>query len=327
MSPQPKVHVSFEPMPRVRERLGRAGLQPDIYDGPLPQPRASLLERVAQAEGLMCSLFDRIDAELLAAAPRLRVVAQFGVGIDNIDLPAAAARGLTVTNTPDVLTDATADLAWALLLAAARRVGEGERLVRRGGWSGWEPGQLLGAQVSGATLGIVGAGRIGTATGLRARGFGMRVLYASRSVNAELECGVGARRVELETLLRESDFVSLHIALTPETRGLLDAGRLALMKPGAVLVNTARGAVVDEAALAEALRTGRLAGAGLDVYENEPRIHPGLLQLENVVLAPHLGSATGKTREAMGLLTAQNLIAALGGERPPTPVLIRGTRP
>lgn len=275
----------------------------------------------------MCSLFDRIDHELFAAAPKLRVVAQFGVGYDNIDIEAARQRSLTVTNTPDVLTEATADLAWALLLAAARRVGEGERRVRRGEWTGWEPGQLLGSQVSGSTLGIVGAGRIGTATGLRARGFNMRVLYTSRRVNRALESGAGARRTDLESLLRDSDFVSLNVALTPETRHLLDARRLALMKPGAVLVNTARGAVVDEAALAEALAHGRLAAAGLDVYENEPRVHPRLLELENVVLAPHLGSATRSTREAMGILAARNLIAGLADQPPPTPLLIKGKKP
>lgn len=303
------------------------GLQLEIYEGPLPQPRERLLERVARADGLICSLFDRIDAELLSAAPNLHVVAQFGVGYDNIDIEAARKRRLTVTNTPDVLTEASADLAWALLLAAARRVGEGERLLRRGDWTGWEPGQLLGAQVSGATLGIVGAGRIGTATGLRARGFNMRVLYSSRSDSPTLESLAGARRTGLESLLRESDFVSIHVALTPETRHLLDANRLALMKPGAVLVNTARGAVVDEAALAEALSNGQLAAAGLDVYEHEPRVHPRLLELENVVLAPHLGSATRSTREAMGLLAARNLIAGLAGQTPPTPLLIKGNTP
>lgn len=327
MSPSTSVHLTFAPQEAVRRLLDEHGYNLDIYDGPLPQPRERLLERVAGAESLICSLFDRIDDELFDHAPRLRVVAQFGVGYDNIDLAAARERGLTVTNTPDVLTEATADLAWALLLAAARRVGEGERLLRRGQWTGWEPGQLLGAQVSGATLGIVGAGRIGTATGLRAKGFGMRVLYTSRGANRTLETGVGARRVQLEKLLRDSDFVSLHVALAPETRHLLNAERLAMMKPTAVLVNTARGAVADEAALAEALASGRIAAAGLDVYENEPRVHPRLLELENVVLAPHLGSATRSTREAMGLLAARNLIAALAGRRPPTPVLLGGKNP
>jgi glyoxylate reductase len=322
-----QVHCTFPPQERARTLLESQHFVLDVNEGRVPQPRGRFLERVAEADGLFCSLFDMIDEELLAHAPRLRVIAQFGVGYDNVDVGAVRKRGLTLTNTPNVLTDATADLAWALLLSAARRVGEGERLVRRGEWPGWKPGQLLGAQVSGSTLGIVGGGRIGTATGLRARGFGMRVLYASRSSNATLETEVGAKRVELETLLRESDFVSLHVALTPETRHLLNAERLSLMKPTAVLVNTARGAVVDEAALAEALRSGRLAAAGLDVYEHEPKIHPDLLELENVVLAPHLGSATHTTREAMGVLAARNLIAGLRGETPPTPILIRGETP
>jgi len=319
--------LTFAPKDPVRTLLEREGCSLDVYEGPLPQPRERLLEHVARADGILCSLFDRIDGEFFAAAPKLRVVAQFGVGYDNIDIEAAAKRSLTVTNTPDVLTEATADLAWALLLAAARRVGEGERLLRRGEWTGWEPGQLLGAQVSGATLGIVGAGRIGVATGLRARGFDMRVIYTSRSVNETLESAVAACRTDLESLLRESDFVSFHVALTPDTRHLLNAERLALMKPGAVLVNTARGAVVDEAALAEALANGRLAAAGLDVYENEPRVHPRLLELENVVLAPHLGSATRSTREAMGILAARNLLAGLTDEVPPSPLLIKGRNP
>ncbi len=327
MQPGTQVHLTFPPQERVRALLESQNYDLDVNDGAVPQPRAQLLERIAETQGLLCTLLDAIDEDLLNYAPRLRVIAQFGVGYDNVDLEAVRRRGITLTNTPDVLTDATADLAWALLLASARRVGEGERSVRTGEWTGWRPGQLIGAQVSGATLGIVGGGRIGTATGLRAKGFGMRVLYSSRSVNPRLETEVQAKRVELEELLRESDFVSLHVALTPETRHLLDERRLALMKPTAVLVNTARGAVVDEAALAEALQSGRLAAAGLDVYEKEPQVHPGLLKLENVVLAPHLGSATHATREAMGLLAANNLIAALNGQTPPTPILIRGKTP
>jgi glyoxylate reductase len=264
---------------------------------------------------------DRIDGALLARASRLRVVANFAVGFDNVDLAACAARGVAVTNTPGVLTDATADLAFGLLLCAARRITEGDRLLRRGGFLGLTPTFLLGAPVHGATLGLVGLGRIGQAVARRARGFGMRVLYAGRRrAPSDVERALMATPVDLDDLFAEADFVSLHCPLTPETRHLVNAERLARMKRGAVLVNTTRGAVVDEAALADALGRGPIGAAGLDVYEDEPRVHPALLDLENVVLAPHIGSADRPAREAMARIAADNVLAVLAGRAPLTPV-------
>jgi glyoxylate reductase len=264
---------------------------------------------------------DRIDGALLARASRLRVVANFAVGFDNVDLAACAARGVAVTNTPGVLTDATADLAFGLLLCAARRITEGDRLLRRGGFLGLTPTFLVGAPVHGATLGLVGLGRIGQAVARRARGFGMRVLYAGRRrAPSDVERALMATPVDLDDLFAEADFVSLHCPLTPETRHLVNAERLARMKRGAVLVNTTRGAVVDEAALADALGRGPIGAAGLDVYEDEPRVHPALLDLENVVLAPHIGSADRPAREAMARIAADNVLAVLAGRAPLTPV-------
>jgi len=316
----PAVHVTFPLAGAPFERLAEAGLELDVYPGDPPEPRPRLLAALGGCDGLLCSLFDRIDAEALAAGTRLRVVAQFGVGYDNIDLRAATGRGIVVTNTPDVLTDATAEMAWALLLAAARRLTEGERILRAGQWRGWRPDQMLGVGVTGKTLGLVGAGRIGTAMALKSRGFEMQVIYTSPRPNERLERELAARRLSLEALLAEADFVSLHVPLTSQTRHLIGRGELARLKPTAVLINTARGAVVDETALVEALRAGQLAYAGLDVYENEPALAPGLVDLPNVVLAPHLGSATRQTREAMGLLAVENLTRALSGHPPLTPV-------
>jgi glyoxylate reductase len=278
-------------------------------------PLAELAGELAHADALVTLLTERIDGAVLDRAPRLRVVANFAVGFDNVDVAAATARGVCVTNTPDVLTEATADLAFALALAAARRLGEGERLIRAGRWTGWAPDQLLGVDVWGRTLGIVGLGRIGLAMARRGRGFAMQVRYAGpREAPGAAE--VGARRVPLDALLGEADVVSLHCPLGAETAGLIDAARLARMKPTAVLVNTARGALVDEAALAAALAAGRLAGAGLDVFRDEPRIHPGLLACERVVLAPHVGSATTRARTRMGELCASAVRAVLAGEPP-----------
>lgn len=267
-------------------------------------------------------LTDRVDAALLARTPRLRVVANMAVGVDNVDLAACRARGVAVTNTPGVLTEATADLAFGLLLCAARRIAEGDRLVRRGAFPGWSPSFLLGARVHGATLGVVGLGRIGQAVARRARGFGMRVVYAGgRPLAPELERALGAVRVGVDDLFAGCDFVSLHCPLVPETRHLVNAARLARMRPGAVLVNTARGPCVDEAALAGALARGPLGAAGLDVFEDEPRVHPALLALDNVVLAPHIGSADRPTREAMARVAADNVLAVLAGGAPLTPVM------
>ena len=275
---------------------------------------------VADADALVCLLTDRVDGDLLDAAPGLRVVANVAVGFDNIDVAACTERGVIATNTPGVLTEATADLAWALLLAAARRVGEGERLVRSGGWEGWGPNQLVGQPVHGRTIGIVGMGAIGTAVARRARGFGMEVLYTARSVRPEAETETGARRVPLDELLATADVVSLHILLTPDTHHLIDAAALDRMKPTAILVNTARGPVVDEAALVEALRAGRIAAAGLDVFEREPALAEGLAELDNAVVLPHLGSATTEARAAMVGLACANVVAVLTGGEPPTPL-------
>ncbi len=261
---------------------------------------------VTRADALVCLLLDRIDAQALARMPKVRVVANCAVGVDNIDVGAATRAKVVVTNTPDVLTEATAELAFTLLLAAARRLGEGERLVRSGQWTGWALDQLLGIQLAGKTLGIVGYGRIGQAMARRAAGFGMRVIYTGR--------GSG---VPVDELFATADVVSLHCPLTPETRHLVNAERLARMKPTAILVNTTRGGCVDENALIEALTAGRIFAAGLDVYENEPAIDPRMLGCPRLVLAPHIGSATTETRTAMAQLCADAVIAVLSGRRPP----------
>lgn len=282
-----------------------------------PGPDA-LAARLAEADGLLCLLTDRVDAALLGRAPRLRAISSVSVGVDHIDLSAATARAIPVGHTPGVLTETTADLAFALLLATARRVVEADRLVRSGGWRTWEPDLLLGRDVHGATLGILGLGAIGRAVARRALGFGMRVLAWSRTRRPLGDLEGAVTWSDLPELLTAADFVSLHVPLAPETRGLLDAPALGLLKPGAILVNTARGGIVDETALAAALREGRLAGAGLDVFEREP-LDPAspLLALPNVVLAPHIGSASVATRERMARLAAENLLAALAGERMP----------
>ena len=270
-----------------------------------------------EAEALICLLSDPVDEGVLAQGPRLRIVANCAVGIDNLELGALRARGIVATNTPGVLTDASADLAFALMLDACRRVSEGDRLVRSGQWKGWAPTLLLGVKVSASTLGLIGFGRIGQAVAKRAQGFGMRVLYHSRNACApELEQALGARRVSLDALIAESSIVSLHCPLTEETRGLMSRERLRSMRKGAVLINTARGACVDEAALAELLASGHLAAAGLDVYEREPSVHPELLRLPNVVLAPHIGSADRPTRERMAHMSAEAVLAVLEGRRP-----------
>jgi len=302
----------------VREHLsGRCELE--VWEGEGVMPRAELLERVAGKGGLLAMLTDRVDAELLeAAGPGLRVVANYAVGHDNLDLEACTARGVLATNTPDVVTEATADLAWALMLAAARRVAEGDRFLRAGRPWIWGPEFFLGFEVHGKTLGVVGLGRIGRAVARRAAGFAMPVLYtARRRLPPDEEASLGVAWRELDELLAEADFVSLHTGLSPATRHLIGPERLVRLKPTAVLVNTARGPIVDEAALAAALAAGQLGAAGLDVFEREPEVHPGLLGLDNVTIVPHLGTATVETRVAMGMAAAANLLAALEGGRPP----------
>ena len=317
MKAKPRIFLCSR-IPEEAERYLRARCRLEVYPGEDLVGRGRLLRAVREADGLIPTVTERIDAEVMDAAPRLRVIANYGVGFNNVDVGAATARGLPVTNTPEVLTEATADLAFSLILAASRRLGEGERYVRAGRWRGWKPTQLLGRDVFGKTLGILGIGRIGQAVARRARGFGMQLIYSdARRAPARLERELGVRYVGLDALLRQSDILTIHAPLTPETHHLIGASALRRMKRTAVVVNAARGPIVDERALAAALRAGRIAAAGLDVHEKEPAVHPDLLKLENVVLLPHLGSATLDTRTAMGLLAAKNCLAALAGKRPP----------
>ena len=286
-----------------------------------PPERDELLEAVRGANGILPTVTEKMDAEAMdTAGEGLKVIANMAVGYDNVDVEAARERDIVVTNTPEVLTETTADTAFMLLLAAARRLGEAERLVRSGGWDAWGPKQLLGPDVWGKKLGLVGLGRIGQAVAHRSSGFQMEVLYYDQYRNEGVEEELGARYLELDDLLRESDFVSIHTPLTPETRHLISERELGIMQPTSVLVNASRGPVVDEAALADALENERIFAAGLDVYENEPEVHPKLLELENVVLAPHIGSASIETRDRMAALAAENLRAVLRGEQPKTPV-------
>ena len=295
----------------------------DIWTDELPPTRAELLRRARGCDGLLTLLTDKVDDELLeVVGPGLKVVSNFAVGYDNIDVAACARRGVLVGNTPGVLTETTADLAWALMLAAMRRLPEGDRYVRAGDWRTWGPQLLMGGDIHGATLGIVGFGRIGQAVARRASGFGMTVLYSSRTAApADVETALGVRRVDLDELLATSDIVSLHCPLVPETRGLIDAAALALMKPTAVLVNTSRGPVIDQAALAVALRTGAIAAAALDVTDPEP-IAPDdpLLSLDNCLVVPHIASASRATRGRMASMAAANLIAGVRGEPLPNQV-------
>ena len=279
------------------------------------------MRRLRGKDGLICHIISTIDDEVLAAGPGLKVVSNVAVGFNNIDVAAARRRGVVVTNTPDVLTETTADFAWALLMAAARRVVEADQFARSGQWTRWQWDLLWGNDVHGKTLGIIGFGRIGRAVARRALGFGMRVLYHDAvRADAAAERELKASFVEPEALLRESDFVSLHTLYIPETRHLIDERKLRSMKKTAILVNAARGPIVDEAALVKALTEGWIAGAGLDVFEEEPKIHPGLLGLKNVTLAPHIASASYDTRVAMATLAVQNCLAVLGGKPPLTPV-------
>ena len=301
----------------VHEALTRefdARLNPE--DRPLTAD--GLREAVRTADALLPTVTDKLTADVLSAEPRrLQLIANFGVGFNNIDVEAAKARGIAVSNTPDVLTDATADLAMTLLLMVARRTGEGERHVRGGQWTGWRPTHMLGTQVSGKTLGLVGMGRIARAVAQRAHhGFGMKVIFHDPyPPPAELAASLGAEpRGSVEDVLREADFVSLHCPATPETRHLMNRERFSQMRPGAFLINTARGDVVDEAALVEALESGRIAGAGLDVFEKEPQVTQALVAMDNVVLLPHLGSATEETRVAMGMRALENLRLFFAGQ-------------
>jgi glyoxylate reductase len=299
----------------------RARAEVDLHTGDRPLSREELIDRLRDKDGLVCQITDHVDDGVLGAAPRLRVVANVAVGYNNIDVAAARRRGIVVTNTPDVLTDTTADFTWALLMATARRLIEADRFARSGQWKSWEFKRLLGADVHGATLGVIGFGRIGRAVARRGLGFGMRILYHD-AVRADpaTERALSATFTDKSTLLRESDFVTLHCVLSPETHHLIDAPALRAMKRTAFLINAARGPIVDEAALVRALTEGWIAGAGLDVYEREPEIHPGLLGLDNAVLAPHIASASEATRLKMATLAVDNCLAVLAGRPPLTPV-------
>jgi glyoxylate reductase len=285
----------------------------DRNDGDQLAP-AELKARIADKEGIICLFTDAISADVMDAAPRLKVIANVAVGYNNIDVPAATERGIIVTNTPDVLTEATADLTWALIMDITRRVSEGDRLIRRGAWKGWSFDFMLGTGLSGKTLGIIGFGRIGRAVAARAVPFGLRVIHSGNPANPD------SGAIPVDRLLATADIVSIHCPLTPQTRHLINQAALARMKRSAYLINTSRGPVVDEAALAWALKNGIISGAALDVYEDEPRVHPDLLALENVVLVPHLGSATTETRTAMADLAVRNAVAVLTGRPPLTPV-------
>ena len=306
--------------------MPEAGLRPlEEFDvtvlSELPPERDELLEAASGIDGVLSTLTEQIDAEFMdAAGDGLKVVANMAVGYDNVDVETAKERGIVVTNTPEVLNETTADTTFMLLLAAARRLGEGERIVRAGEWEAWGPKMLLGPDVWGKKLGILGFGRIGQAVARRAKGFGMEILYTARSRKEEAEEEFGAQHLELDELLETCDFISIHTPLTEETTHLIGAEELEKMKAHAVLVNTSRGPLVDEAALADALEDGRIFAAGLDVYEEEPKVHPKLLELENVVLAPHIGSASVETRDKMAATAGEDLRAVLRGEQPENPV-------
>lgn len=279
--------------------------------------REELLAALPEYDGLLCTLSDEVDADLLAATPRLRVVSNYAVGYNNIDIAAATERGIPVTNTPGVLTNATADMAWALLMAVSRRIVEADAYVRQGKWVGWAPKMMLGTELGGKTLGIIGAGRIGLAVAKRAQAFDMKIVYTNRRrLDEATERTYGLTYADLDTLLETADFVSLHLPYAPESHHLIGERRLAQMKKTAYLINTARGSVVDEAALVAALRSDVIAGAGLDVFEEEPNVHGGLVELDNVVLAPHLGSATLETRTKMAEMACENLVRVITGQEP-----------
>lgn len=316
--PRPRVYVARRlPEPALAALRAQADITVWGTDE-VPPPHEELLRQASASDGLISLLTDRIDEALLDAAPGLRVVSNYAVGFDNIDLEAATARGVVVTNTPGVLTETVADFTMALILGVARRLVEADKYTRAGKWKSWEPMLFLGRDVHGATLGLVGLGRIGAAVARRARGFGMRMLYNDIVRREDLEGELGLEFATLEEVLRRSDFVSIHTPLTPQTRHLIGAAELAIMKPTAFLINTARGPIVDQEALYRALKDGAIAGAGLDVFEVEP-VSAGdpLLALENVVVAPHIASASVETRTRMAMMAVENLLAGLAGRRPP----------
>ena len=318
MSERAKVLVSRRISQKAIEML-KQNYDVDVNEEDRALSAEELRRRLAERQGLICLLQDKINEELLSATPGLKIACNVAVGFDNMDVAAATRHGVMLTNTPDVLTDTTADFAFTLLMATARRIAEADRFVRDGKFKEWKMDLLLGADIHHATLGLLGIGRIGASMARRARGFDMRVLYYDEfRPKPEVERELGVEFAPQEKVLREADFLSLHVPLLPATRHLINAETLALMKPTAILINTARGPVVDEQALVDALKAGRLAGAGLDVFEREPKVHPELLKLDNAVLAPHIASGSVATRDRMALLAAENCIAGLSGRTPPT---------
>jgi glyoxylate reductase len=315
--PKPKVYVTRE-LPERGLKIIKEHFDAEVWPEYAPPPKKVIIEKARNVDALATLLSDKIDAEVFDAAPKLKIVAQMAVGFDNIDIPEATKRGIYVTNTPEVLTDTTADFAWALLLAVARRVVEADKYVRSGQWKvGWHPMMLQGRDVHGATLGVIGAGRIGFAVAKRATGFDMKILFYDVVPRPEME-KLGAKKVDMDTLLRESDFVSIHVPLMKETYHLINEEKLKLMKKTAYLINNSRGPVVDEKALYKALKEGRIAGAALDVFEQEPTpLDNPLLKLDNVVVAPHISSASYETRSRMAEMVAENLVAFFNGEKPP----------
>jgi glyoxylate reductase len=316
--PKPKAYITRELPERGLKKI-KEHFDAEVWPEYAPPPKKVIVDKVATVDALVSLLSDKIDPEVFNAAPKLKIVSQLAVGFDNIDIAEATRRGIYVTNTPEVLTDTTADFAWALLMAIARRVAEADKYVRTGKWKvSWHPAMLSGRDIYGATIGIIGAGRIGYAVAKRAKGFDMRVLFYDVIPRPEMEKDLRAKKVDLDTLLKESDFVSVHVPLMKETHHLVNAQKLSLMKKTAYLINNSRGPVVDEKALYEALRKGQIAGAGLDVFEQEPTpVDNPLLKLDNVVVAPHISSASLETRAKMSEMVAENLVAFFEGKRPP----------
>ena len=315
--PKPKVYVTREFPERGLKKI-KTRFDAEVWPEYAPPPKKVIIEKARNVDALATLLSDKIDAEVFDAAPKLKIVAQMAVGFDNIDIPEATRRGIYVTNTPEVLTDTTADFAWALLMAVARRIVEADKYVRTGQWKvGWHPNMMQGRDVYGATIGIVGAGRIGYSVAKRATGFDMKILFYDVVPRPEIET-LGAKRVDLDTLFKESDFISIHVPLMKETYHLVNAERLRLMKKTAYLINNSRGPVVDEKALYEALKEGRIAGAGLDVFEQEPTSPDNpLLKFDGVVVAPHISSASYETRSRMAEMVGDNLVAFFEGKKPP----------
>jgi glyoxylate reductase len=316
--PKPKVYVTRE-LPERGLKIIKERFDAEVWPEYAPPPKKTIIEKVKDVDALATLLSDKIDAEVFDAAPKLKMIAQLAVGFDNVDVQEATKRGIYVSNTPEVLTDTTADFAWALLMTLARRVVEADKYVRTGKWKvGWHPAMLQGRDVYGATIGIVGAGRIGYAVAKRATGFSMKILFYDVIPRPEMEKDFGAKKVDLDTLLKQSDFVSIHVPLMKETHHLINAEKLRLMKKTAYLINNSRGPVVDEKALYDALNEGRIAGAGLDVFEQEPApLDNPLLKLDNVVVAPHISSASYETRSKMAEMVADNLVAFFEGKKPP----------